>query len=181
MALNGTWDAASQLMAHRVTSSIATRPEFGMSPFNIPEGMFVYTKGGRVEGVRGAEEVEFTVDLELKKLTHRGIDIGVVLLGIQFMCPRCNMGLHVNSEESKAPGARKITVHWDKITPSQVDGKHRPLVSVEDALSCDYSWHEINGVLSPPNPVHSKCGWRGMLEEGRMYDHAKSSLVLVAG
>lgn len=197
MALNGTWGAAQQIVGHK--AEVATRPELGMSPFNIPEGFFVYARGKQIGGVTSAEEVEYACDLHLQKIEKDGIIVDAVCLGVQFMCPRCSMGLFIPATipqaqrqnmaaaSSKAApqisdNARPVYVHWDRMTQSQKDRKFRPLVTIEGAIACDYSMHEINGVAQPIGNIQNRCGWVGILEEGRLYDHEKrSGLILPSG
>jgi hypothetical protein len=189
MALNGVWGAKDQIVTHDVDAEtgLATRRVLGMSPFNEPEGYFLYARGSRVDGIKHLDEVEYACDLSLEKVEKDGVMVGIRVLGLQFMCPRCSMGLFVPSTHN--PGAqingngRNITVHWDQMRRAESDGKYRPAVSVEDPIACDYSWHEINGIPQPPSShVISRCGWRGVLEEGRLYDHDRSTnLILPAG
>ncbi len=184
MALNGTWGARQQIVAHK--AEVATQPELGMSPFNIPEGYFVYAQGKRVKGIRSVDEVEYACDLHLQKIEKDGEITGIVVLGMQFMCPRCSMGLFIPSAlhpgSSDSGHARPMEVHWDKMTQAESDKKFRPTVSIEGPIACDYSWHEIDGIPCPPTAIRVPCGWVGVLEEGRLYDHDRgSSLVLPAG
>lgn len=152
----------SQVTKHRVKGNIALRRELGLGPFGQPEGFFVYG--------RGVNEIECACDLEIRRERVRdglGVEREVlVCLGLQFICPRCSGGLYIRGSE------RAITVHWDQLTRSSVDGLYRPLVSVEGSFACDYSWNEINGIAAPAGTrARNACGFRGVLDRGRLHDH----------
>lgn len=97
------------------------------------------------------------------------------LCGVQFLCPRCGSPLYVPALAHPHPKTtpRRITVHWDKPMTAERDGVSRPTVTIEgDPLACDYLWSEVTGISSGPIGAQ-RCGWIGIMEKGRLYEHGR--------
>jgi hypothetical protein len=106
-------------------------------------------------------------DIRQKTLQGKGL-----IIGVQYLCPRCMMPCYVPSTHHPASKSthREIVVHWDKPLQSTVDGKYRPtLTIVGDVLVCDYLNSEIIGISSSSG---MRCGWKGFIEDGRAIDHS---------
>ena len=172
MALDQYWTAERQFKKDR-----GSQNDFGLA-----EAIFVAV------GISGAE-LEITCDLDLHNLTEgvmalkgpsvedclkgrpvRQADTGIpkVLLGAQFLCPRCQMPCYVPTAQHPNPHTepREIIIHWDKPYTAE-DGIPRPTITISGApLKCDYLTSEITGIANP-----GRCGWVGIIENGRGYDH----------
>lgn len=94
-----------------------------------------------------------------------------VLYGVQFLCPRCHMACYVPTRHHPAPrtNPRDVHVHWDKPLRSETDGKLRPTFTIDGKLECDYLQSEVTGIVSPTG---MRCGWMGVIEEGKVYEHS---------
>lgn len=154
-------------------------------PFNRPHAMFLGV------GLSGAI-YEIEADLDMFDPNPEGLLIGPTmqdcmdgrpifqttdikaqtLLGINFLCPRCMSPLYVPTPNHPKPRTttREIIVHWDKPIRSNNDGKLRPTFTiVGEPLKCDYLNSEITGI-SGPGIV--RCGWVGIIENGKAYEHS---------
>ena len=130
----------------------------GLNEFGRPTAMFVY-------GRDRTTEREFEVDLDLQKLGNE-----VECVGAQMLCPKCGSGLYVRGKN--LPDGHDITVHWNNMTRSGVDGKYRPLITIDGVIGCDYSDAEISGVKnSRASNVLMRCNWKGGVYRGRCFDH----------
>lgn len=130
----------------------------GMNEFGRPTAMFVYGKDRTTEK-------EFEVDLDLTKV---GDEIHCV--GVQMLCPKCGAGLYVRGES--LPDGKEIVIHWNNLTRSNVDGKYRPLVTIDGVIGCDYSDAEVSGIKASRNShVLMRCNWKGGVYRGRCFDH----------
>lgn len=161
MALNPTW-GSMDAQFQRYRPRVATRQQLGLNPMGAPEGYYVYGKGDQL--------VEYTCDIEMMR-TGETLAEKARILGLQLLCPRCSGPMHIRGPH--LPGGREIIVHWDKMTAStQEPGVVRPLVTVVGAFSCDYLDSETNGIVAPKHAQirTGKCGWRGSLDTGRLYD-----------
>lgn len=108
----------------------------------------------------------------VKQPTHQSD----VLYGVQLLCPRCLSPLYVPSTQHPKPKSlpHEIVVHWDKTMKSTRDGKVRPTFTIVGPIACDYLNSEITGVSQPvTSGISVRCGWVGVIEAGRAYDHSK--------
>jgi len=173
MALDPFWTAERQFARHRPGRD---RPP----PFGLLPAIFV---ARMLDG----QEREFEADLDYRspdgappaapsvedamagRPARQGPE-GVRLIGVQWLCPRCQMPCYVPTSDHPEPrtAARSVEVHWDRPMRSAVDGRERPTFTVRgDALVCDYLSTEITGVAAP---TAMRCGWRGRIEAGRAID-----------
>lgn len=135
----------------------------------LPEGIFVHGSDRTVER-------EFSVDIHCRLRADVGPAVAVAAEGllveaVQFLCPRCGNGLRVEGATLGGDG-RPITVHWDRLMRSSIDGKFRPPITIEGTLRCEYLDSEISGVPQPGGGS-GKCGWRGGIYLGRCLDHTR--------
>lgn len=154
-------------------------------PFNRPHAMFCGT------GISGAV-YEIEVDLDFFDPNPSGLLIGPTmqdcvngtpifqptnmsaqtLLGVNFLCPRCMSPLYVPTRHhpKQRTTPREIIIHWDKPITSTNDGIARPTFTVVgDPLRCDYLNSEITGITGPGSV---RCGWVGVIEHGKAYEHS---------
>ncbi len=139
---------------------------FSKNPFGFDEGFYTYE--GRHSG---AQVQEYALDIILKMdYSQGGSVVQGTLWSFQMLCPKCMGGLLV--QDRGFGGQHELLVHMDKLHSSQIEpGVVRPVVSaLGNPISCDYSMHEVNGVLQPKDNIHIKCGWRGRLEYGKLLD-----------
>lgn len=160
MALNTPLD--TQYMPHHpAAQTAATRGILGRNKFHKPEGCFVFG--------RAPMDYMVAVDLDLQEL--KGED-GVVrehVVGVNLLCPRCTGSLYVHGKQH--PAGREIIVHWDRMIMNEQDGFVRPPITIVGAIACDYTDGEMNGIVGPRQV--SKCGWRGVIEEGKCHEAAR--------
>lgn len=133
-----------------------------------PEGFFTY-------GNDRTTELEFACDIDMTKLKNSADEMEYVATGLHALCPKCGSALYIKGKG--IPGGREIVVHWKKMARSNVDGKYRPLISVDGHIGCDYLASEITGINESRSGANiiNKCGWRGGIIEGRCFDHTLSS------
>jgi hypothetical protein len=157
--LSTVWSYEKQFMPHNPKAkALMTKGQLGLNPFGKPEGFFVFGKA--------PNDYIVAVDLDLQKeKLDDGREVDVVV-GLNMLCPRCGSSCYVHGP--KHPNGREIIVHWDKMQLSEVDLKMRPPVTIVGPIACDYSWEEINGIVSPRRV--SKCAWRGQIDMGRAYE-----------
>ena len=131
----------------------------GLNEFGRPTATFVY-------GNDRTTEKEYECDIDLQKMKDE-----IMCVGVQMLCPKCGSPLYVRGKGLE--NGHEIFVHWEKMTRSMVDGKYRPLITIEGTFGCDYSDAEINGISNSRNShVLMRCNWRGGIYMGRCFDHA---------
>lgn len=101
-------------------------------------------------------------------------------LGIHAICPRCTLRsgagragkFYVPSFLNPLSGVQvrdgfDMVVHWDdlKRTP---DGRPLPTITIQGLIVCPWLDSEVTGVPQPHSA--GRCGWRGRVERGRLYD-----------
>ena len=156
--LSTVWSYEKQFIPHhpKATAEL-TKGTLALNALGRPEGFFTY----------GKDPMEYTVAVDLDLTQEKGPD-GVqreVVVGLNLLCPNCGSSCYVHGP--RHPAGHEIVVHWDKMKLSDVDLKRRPPITIIGPISCDYSWEEINGIVSPRRV--SKCAWRGVIELGRAY------------
>jgi hypothetical protein len=130
----------------------------GLNEFGRPTAMFLY-------GNDRTTEKEFECDLYMAKV---GAEVQCV--GAQLLCPKCGAGLYVRG--ASLPDGHEIVVHWNNMTRSGVDGKYRPLITIDGVIGCDYSDAELSGIkASRSSHVVMRCNWKGGVYRGRCRDH----------
>jgi len=130
----------------------------GMNEFGRPTAMFLYGKDRTTEK-------EFECDIDLQKLGDE-----VHCVGAQLLCPKCSAALYVRGEGLE--NGHEIVVHWNNMTRSTVDGKYRPLITIDGVIGCDYSDAELSGIKASRNShVVMRCNWKGGIYRGRCFDH----------
>jgi len=145
----------------------------GLNEFGRPTGMFVY-------GSDRTTEKEFEVDLDLQEITLPNGKQEIHAVGMQLLCPKCGSPLYIRGKD--LPGGHEIIVHWNQLTRSNIDGKYRPLVTVEGTFGCDYSDAEITGIRGSRNAnVIMRCNWKGGVYRGRCFDHQPASIIGASG
>lgn len=158
MALNQP-SAAQYMPHHPAARSAEQRGLLARNAFGNPEGCFVYG--------RAPMDYMVAVDLDLKTVTEADGVVREHVVGVNLLCPRCGSSLYVHGKHHA--NGREIIVHWDKMILNDQDGQVRPPITIVGmALACDYSDNEINGIISPRTV--SKCGWRGMVEDGKCFE-----------
>lgn len=167
------WNYSNQFKKHEVGKSRQRKKgQMAFNEFGRPEGIFVY-------GNDRTTQTEFTIDIDLKKVRkdqpvagrmglYQPADYNVDVVSIQFLCPKCHSPLFIYGPNM--PDGKDITIHWDKMTPSNNDGLFRPLVTVNGLFACDYFDSEINETKAA-NGIVMKCGFRGGMHLGRVFDH----------
>ena len=137
----------------------------GTNAWGRPEALFVY-------GNDRTTQREYACDVDMKKLTNDQGEPVILITGLHILCPKCGSPIYVKG--SGIPGGREIVVHWDKMTRSNVDGKYRPLLSIDGHIGCDYLHSEITGINESRSGANliNKCGWRGGIIKGRCFDHS---------
>lgn len=156
---------------HEVTEQSRLDGGIGINELGQLEGIAVYKRG--VD--RTMEPEEYTFDLAIPD-RKPGAELPETANSAQMLCPKCGQSLLIDGVQ----GPWKVRIHWAQARTCS-DGKLRPTVSITGApVRCDYSMHEIDGVAQPKTGIHAKCNWRGKIEEGRIYDHAVSSGIVVA-
>jgi len=160
VALNTVGSFDDQYMPHNLNAKKALgNGELALNAFGRPEGYFIFGKP--------PFDYMVAVDLDLNKVKQDDGSFKEIVVGVNLLCPKCSGSLYVHGKHH--PSGREIVVHWDKMNLSEVDNKRRPPVSIIGMpLSCDYSWGEINGMISPRSI--GKCGWRGVIEMGVCYE-----------
>jgi hypothetical protein len=97
------------------------------------------------------------------------------LQGVQFLCPRCGSPVYVPTLDHPNPKTtpRRVTVHWEKLVKAEFDQLERPIFTIEgEPLVCDYLLSEIRGFSEGPMDLN-RCGWRGIVEWGKAYEHSR--------
>lgn len=157
--LSTVWSFEKQFMPHNSRAKDAlTKGELGVNPFGKPEGFFVYG--------RAPNDYIVAVDLDVERRKDENGNTREHVVGINLLCPRCGSSCYVHGPGH--PNGREIIIHWDRMELSEVDLKKRPPITVVGPIACDYSWEEINGIVSPRRV--SKCAWRGVIELGRAHE-----------
>lgn len=180
MALDKYWTFERQFQRDRGPK--------GPDPFGMPKAVAI---GRRLSG----EVHEFEIDVDVHDLPEDVVPDQIVgpslsdamagkaampasrrpqVWGIQYLCPRCEAPCYVPSRLHPTPKTepREIIIHWDKLVKCS-DGLERPTVTVSGKpLVCDYLTTEITGILQAKDGVGHRCGWVGIIEEGKMYDHS---------
>ena len=151
-----------------ITALTPTGKVMATNAWGRPEGFFTY-------GSDRTTELEFACDIDMTKLKNSAGEMEYVATGLHALCPKCGSALYVKGKG--IPGGREIVVHWEKMTRSNVDGKYRPLISVDGHIGCDYLQSEITGINESRSGANiiNKCGWRGGIINGRCFDHTLSS------
>ena len=146
----------------------------GLNEFGRPTCMFVYGKDRTTEK-------EFEADLDMQRQQDKKLGTDEMhVVGMQMLCPKCGSPLYIRG--GNLPGGHEITVHWDSLTRSNVDGKYRPLVTVEGTFGCDYSDAEISGISASRNAnVIMRCNWKGGIYRGKCFDHQPAKLIGASG
>jgi len=161
MAMNTPLD--TQYMPHHpAAQSAATRGILGRNQFGKPEGCFVFG--------RAPMDYMVAVDLDIQVLKGEDGAAREHVVGANLLCPRCGCALYVHGKSH--PAGHEIVVHWDKMILNEQDGFVRPPITIVGAFACDYTDGEVNGVVGPRQV--SKCGWRGVIEDGRCVEAQRS-------
>ncbi len=175
----------AQYGKHEIKAGVAVKPEMGVNEFSgEPEALLMFNPGtlrghAGQAGIRPGD-IELTGDIMLHPTEYKpGDEVPTdafwynrklyVVAGLRMLCPICGMSLliqgRVNPKGNDTGSGRQIIVHWDKMTQSTVDGKYRPLVTVDGSPSvCDYLNKEIG-----LGQEHGVCGFRFSIEMGRIY------------
>lgn len=157
--------------------------QFALNDFGRPEAMFVY-------GSSNGTELEFTVDVDFAEQRrddpqqgrsglNQSPQMGVDVVGAQFLCPRCYSALYVKGKS--LPDGREIQVHWNKLMRSHNDGLIRPAISIDGVLRCDYYSWEVGdevGKIGYSKGISSRCGWAGGIINGKMFDHHSANTIV---
>lgn len=175
----------NQFKEHNVSTSRQNKKgQMAVNEFGRPEAFFIYGQS------KDSAPTEFTVDVDMSEVrkdtpssgrggmyqpAHYDVDI----VGAQFLCPKCQSALYVKGKNM--PDGREIVVHWDDMVESSNDGLVRPTISIDGVLVCDYYDFEILGTSNLGNNMSKgmsmRCGWKGGLIKGRMFDHKKGLIL----
>ena len=168
MAMSTGWTAAEQFKKHtpKAPKVIPGVRELGLNRWGGLEGFLLYGRKG--------QDVEYAIDIDIQQIpTPDGKKTLVV--GAIILCPRCGQSCYIPGPGSMRADARQFHIHYDKMEQSPVDAKWRPKFTIEGAFACDYFMSEVNGIVAPR--MVDPCGFRGVIEMGRMYDAPKLSVV----
>jgi hypothetical protein len=151
------------LDAHSLEALKPDGKVLGMNEFGRPTAMFVY-------GNDRTTENEYEADVDMHKVERNGVMV-IEVVGMQLLCPKCASPIYIRG--GGLDGGHDITIHFDQMVRSNVDGKYRPLVTVDGTFGCDYSDAEVSGVTkSRASHVLMRCNWRGGIYKGRCLDHS---------
>lgn len=159
--LSTVWTHDKQFMPHNLTAKAElSRGKLALNAFGRPEGFFVF----------GRAPMDYVIAVDLDVTTAKDVSGNAceVVVGLNMLCPRCGSSCYVHGP--KHTDGREIIIHWDRMKTSEIDLKLRPPITIVGPVACDYSWGEVNGIVSPRNV--SRCAWRGVIENGRAHDSA---------
>lgn len=162
MGLNMPMREQFRVDVPRERGRLAMQRKLGFSAAGKPEALFIYRPGrDRIN------ELEVACDIFLHQHRNEAGEEVTICVGLELLCPKCGMALHVNG--ATLPDGRDIEIHWDQMIRSQGDGLYRPAVTVHGgSIGCDYYDAEASDVPQPR--LVSRCRWRGVIEGGRGFD-----------